>query len=338
MYQVKIFLFVAIVGFIATTSYILWPRQAELKLYFTPLHENDTNSINKNLLPTDDYGNILNIKFGFKILNNICNDENSKPLLLILVHSSANNFFRRQLIRNSWGKATENLRIAFLVGQSPIEDINFEIKRESNKNGDIIQGDFQDTYHNITYKHTMGLKYFVYHCPEAKYILKIDDDVIANTPKLEKFLTEELSPYGAKDVLMCTTVVHARTLRSYRSKWRISFDEYPNRYFPTFCRGMAILYSPDVIFKIYKEAQENKKYIKLDDVFYTGLTAESVGFSSHSNIERLMSFEYKAKSSDAVVPNNLSSFLFIGSELNESDIVKVWNALQKETSRQLVDL
>ena len=33
------------------------------------------------------------------------------------------------------------------------------IRSESEKYGDLLQGDFQDNYHNLTLKHMMGLQY-----------------------------------------------------------------------------------------------------------------------------------------------------------------------------------
>lgn len=240
--------------------------QTNFYLKFTPLRKDEKPVFNLKLLQKDDYSKNLDISFHFQLLNPIC-IKTEEPLVLFLVHSSSDHFEKRQLIRDTWGKSSENVKIAFLIGHSLAAVTNEMLKVESFQHKDIIQGDFIDTYTNITYKHTMGLKYVIYHCPGVKYVVKVDDDILVNTSKLKSFLSREISPNGAKDVIMCTTVVNARTLRSYRSKWRISFDEYPYRYFPTFCRGMSIIYTPDVIFNLYNKAQRNKKYVKLDDVF-----------------------------------------------------------------------
>lgn len=327
----KIFLIlIGTLGLLASIYLILQFRQAEIQLNFTPLLENTHNTLNLDSLPKNDYNTLIDMKFEFKTLNLLCKNESSEPLLLILVHSSTGNFLKRQVIRDTWGKPSRKLRVAFLVGRPVTDETNAKLRTESLQNQDIIQGDFLDSYQNITYKHTMGMKYFIYHCIGAKYVLKVDDDIFVNTPKLKKFLTEEVSFHGAKDMILCITVVQARTLRSYRNKWRIGFEEYPKRYFPTFCRGMAILYSPDVLFNLYRMAQMNKKYVKLDDVFYTGITAAKIGYTSHSNIAPLMSFTYNDGIGQAYIPSDFNSYLFIGSELSEKDIMKLWNRIQKQ--------
>ena len=34
-----------------------------------------------------------------------------------------------------------------------------------------------DTYENLTYKAVLGLRWIIDHCQQAKFVLKIDDDV-----------------------------------------------------------------------------------------------------------------------------------------------------------------
>lgn len=309
------------------------PESREVILNVSPLSRNTRIELDLTLLPKNDYNSLIDIKFQFTILNLVCKQKSSDISLLILVHSSVTHFSKRQVIRDTWGRASATMKIIFLTARASKEDVNVRLKRESDQFEDIVQGDFADTYHNITYKHTMGLKYAIYHCPEAKYVLKVDDDVFVNTPMLTTFLSEKVSVYGAKDVLMCILMVHTMTLRSYRSKWRISFEEYPHRYFPTFCRGLAIIYSPDVIFDLYKKAQEVKKYVKLDDVFYTGLTADSIGFHHFTDIKPLISFVYKE--GKTYFPEELNTYLFVGSELDEEDLTAMWAQVEKEQREKL---
>lgn len=324
-----IFILIGVLVLSVTIFIMVLPGTTENKLNFTPLDKNGRESLPLDRLPHSDYHNLLNIKFHFTKINFVCGNSSEPPLLLILVHSSSEHFSKRQTIRTTWGAASDIVKIVFLVGQSHEKLVNTQLDMESKQYKDIVQGDFLDTYTNITYKHTMGMKYSIYHCSEAKYILKIDDDIFANIPKLEQFLIEDISPFGAKDVLMCAIIRKARALRSFRSKWRITFDEYPDRYYPQFCRGMAILYSRDVLFNLYRKAQENRKYVKLDDVFYTGITADNIGFNKHSNIDNLIHFMYNEKNEGFTIPDNLKSYLFVGSELKTGDVVKLWQNIQR---------
>ncbi|CAH2009417.1 unnamed protein product [Acanthoscelides obtectus] len=160
------------------------------------------------------------------------------------------------------------------------------LEEENRKYNDLVQGAFLDTYRNITYKHVMALKYAIYHCPQARYILKTDDDVFVNMPAMNNFLRYELSPYGASRVLFCTPRKNANVIRSYRSKWRVSFQEYPNRTYPTYCPGWSLLYSPDVVFALYREAQM-AEYFWIDDIHITGTLVERVKLK-HTDIEFLV--------------------------------------------------
>ena len=50
---------------------------------------------------------------------------------------------------------------------------------------------FQDTYHNLTLKTIMGLKWMSIFCPQAQYVLKTDDDIYVNVDLLHRSLLEE---------------------------------------------------------------------------------------------------------------------------------------------------
>lgn len=52
---------------------------------------------------------------------------------------------------------------------------------------------FQDSYHNLTLKTVMGLKWMSIFCPHAKFILKTDDDIYVNVPLLTSTAVEKES-------------------------------------------------------------------------------------------------------------------------------------------------
>jgi hypothetical protein len=62
------------------------------------------------------------------------------------------------------------------------------LEDESNLYQDMVIGPFLDSYRNLTYKHVMALKWVHYHCPEARYVLKSDDDVFVHTPALQRLI------------------------------------------------------------------------------------------------------------------------------------------------------
>ncbi|XP_034949289.1 beta-1,3-galactosyltransferase 5-like [Chelonus insularis] len=236
-----------------------------------------------NELPSSDETTLINLRnFKFMINHDPCNK--TQPLLLILIHSAPSNAAKRHVIRETWGKQTPEVVILFFVGLT--EEYQSRIIQEDNEYQDIIQGNFFDAYRNITYKHVMALKWATYYCSSAKYILKLDDDVFVHIPAVLDFLKHDLSPWGARRLILCELLSRKLVKRSWRSKWRVSPLEYPARYYPDYCLGWAILYSPDSVFLLYKEAQK-EPYFWIDDVHITGTVARKVNLT-HSPMHSLI--------------------------------------------------
>lgn len=249
---------------------------ASEEIHLIPLEPfNATSSFDsRKLLPADDFSQLIDInKFSFKINTFPCNDTKDGLLLLIMVTSNPHNFENRKLIRSTWGVSSDAVKIVFLIGETLDEDLRQKVLNESNTHLDMIQGSFIDGYRNMTYKHVMGLKWVLYYCPNARYILKADDDIVVSPKGLLNFLIESLSPWGVKDMILCHVQHDARVQRSFRSKWRVSPAEYSSTFYPDYCAGWAIIYSPDVILRLYLEAQKSK-YFWIDDAFITGILAE----------------------------------------------------------------
>ena len=52
-----------------------------------------------------------------------------------------------------------------------------KLREENKKHGDIVQGDFLDTYHNLSYKAIMGNLWVSQFCDQAEFVVKTDDDM-----------------------------------------------------------------------------------------------------------------------------------------------------------------
>ena len=150
----------------------------------------------------------------------------------------------------------------------------------------------------------------------AKYILKLDDDVFVNIPAVLDFLKHNLSPWGARRLILCDPL-SAKVKRSYRSKWRVSPREYPGRHYPIYCAGWAILYSPDTAFLLYREAQK-EPYFWIDDVHITGTIARKINLTQVS----LHSLVLTKKEKKYILSNSAfyKDFLFGPPDLTESEI------------------
>ena len=67
---------------------------------------------------------------------------------------------------------------------------NPQVVQEQRQFGDILQEDFVDSYMNLTLKSVMGLKWASRRCPSARFLMKTDDDMFVNVPKLLDYLTK----------------------------------------------------------------------------------------------------------------------------------------------------
>ncbi|NXH38453.1 B3G5B glucosaminyltransferase, partial [Dicaeum eximium] len=59
---------------------------------------------------------------------------------------------------------------------------------ESRQHGDILQGDFADTYGNLSRKTLLLLRWARACCAPAPFLLKADDDVFVNVPAVATYL------------------------------------------------------------------------------------------------------------------------------------------------------
>lgn len=284
-------------------------------------------------LPSKNDANVLIDlnKFDYLINQAACDDPISNniepPIVIILIHSAARNWHKRNVIRETWGEKDPRARIYFLLGAVKSSLVQKRLELENKTFEDIIQGNFIDAYRNMTYKHTMALKWFVYNCPKVKYLLKADDDVFVNTPAVYDLL--EAGFNNAQNLIFCYRIEEARVKRTYRSKWRVSTKEFRGWYYPPYCPGFTIIYSSDVVSRLYQAAQKNA-YLWIDDVYITGVIAQLVNinitpFSKYYMNDHVLNdlIDGKRKLTD-IEP----IFLFTEPNLHEKQIRDLWKIIK----------
>ena len=67
--------------------------------------------------------------------------------------------------------------LVFLLGTPASPSQQMAIEREAKKEGDMIQGDFKDSYRHLAYKNVMGKLWASRFCPQAEFVVKSDDDM-----------------------------------------------------------------------------------------------------------------------------------------------------------------
>ncbi|XP_064465994.1 beta-1,3-galactosyltransferase 5-like [Ornithodoros turicata] len=222
--------------------------------------------------------------FRYLLSSNRCQGADD-IFLVVFVHSAPSHFHKRRAVRETWGNATflkavtgETMVLTFMVGHVNDSQTRDSIVQESALHGDIVMGNFFDSYRNLTYKHIMGLKWVTYFCRNARYVLKTDDDVFIDLFQMTAYLREALGPMAPPNLMMCVLIRRPFVKRSQRSKWRVSFQEYRQNRYPPYCSGWGILMSPDVVFNLYR-VSAGIPYFWVDDVLVSGILAKRIGLS-----------------------------------------------------------
>ncbi|KAK8767921.1 hypothetical protein V5799_005298 [Amblyomma americanum] len=200
--------------------------------------------------------------------------------LLVLVHSAAAHFAERDVIRTSWGAGTSwlkslRLRVVFLLARTPTDPaLEDRMIRENHRYGDTVQGNFVDSYRNLTYKHVMALRWASARCGDVTRVLKMDDDIFVHIFQLGAILdrTASLPP----KTLVCYVQKQMPISRSEGSKWRVTESEYPGSFFEDYCSGWAYLADMAAVRAMVAEARF-RPYFWVDDVHVTGTLARMGG-------------------------------------------------------------
>ena len=199
--------------------------------------------------------------------------------LLIFIHSAPGNSFGRGIVRETWLEYCKNntggVRYAFLIGEV-VENttIKENVLIESQKFGDIIKGDFIDSYNNLTYKTIMGFKWVSTRCSAAKAVMKTDDDSYVNVPNALKIVRNKFSLLLNGVVGKCYQKSNPR--RDKNDKWYVSKETYPRKYYPEYCSGSGYMTSYQIARKIY-EISSSIPFFHIEDVF-VGMCIEKLGY------------------------------------------------------------
>ncbi|XP_048776867.1 beta-1,3-galactosyltransferase 1-like [Ostrea edulis] len=217
------------------------------------------------------------------VLNNdgICDLKNSVDSIriIILIFSTHANTDRRKALRESWllpyRHNQDNIRYAFLLGMTSNPSLQGRLETESALYKDIVQENFLDSYHNLTIKTVMALKWVITHCNHAKFMMKTDDDMYVNTESLKIALQQ----HGIQ--LLRSVGGHCwlkgRPQRQRSSKWYASYRMYPQKIYPGFCSGTGYVTSISMAKKLF-DVTPHVPFFHLEDV-YVGLCLYALGLS-----------------------------------------------------------
>ncbi|XP_072286627.1 beta-1,3-galactosyltransferase 9 [Pyxicephalus adspersus] len=173
--------------------------------------------------------------------------------LLLVIFSSPENKTRRERIRNTWANTTSIkghiVTRVFMIGKVDSEFVQTDVFNESQVYQDIVQGGFLENYIKDTTKTIMMMEWIVTFCPNARFILKAEQETFVNVQSLAGYL---LSLESRMDDIYIGKINHHNLPdRDPQSPKYVPVSAYSQTYYPDFCSGSAMAISQNVLRKMY---------------------------------------------------------------------------------------
>lgn len=218
----------------------------------------------------------------------ICSTRVKYMTILILVPSMPSNYLVRDSIRSTYGSYAHktfyvednvhgkedqrvSVKLAFLVGKDNDIETESMIQKESRTHGDIIYADFIESYRNLTWKMLIALNWVTMYCNNIDFMLKVDEDVFVNIPKLVKELRAR--PYDKQGSIYGFLYHNSNVNR--KGSMGITMNEFPLHKYPTYASGNSYVISGNIISRLLM-ASEYLPYMPKEDAFITGCLARVI--------------------------------------------------------------
>ncbi|KAM4549163.1 N-acetyllactosaminide beta-1,3-N-acetylglucosaminyltransferase 3-like isoform 2-T2 [Odontesthes bonariensis] len=261
-------------------------------------------------------------------------NKSGEIFLLLVIKSSPGNYERREVLRKTWAKERSHngvqIRRIFISGTSgdgfEKEQLNKLLKLEYNESGDMLQWDFSDTFHNLTLKQTLFLKWMAENCPNARFVLNGDDDVFAHTNNMIEYLQSLPDNDGNKHLFTGYLFQNERPVRWPPSKYYVPTQiQESNQYLP-YCGGGGFLMSGYTAKVIYRMSQHIPLH-PIDDA-YMGMCLSKAGLAPSSHIGvKTLGLGTLSKPQDDLEPCYLRELLLVHRFL-PSQMYMMWKQVQ----------
>ena len=223
----------------------------------------------------------------------VCRNTTQIDLLVVII-SGPRNWHRRNIVRTTWANnmniyGNTNVKHIFLIGNSPF---NRRIRNENSIFGDLTLQNFKDSYLNLTLKTLMGLEWGRKFCPQAKQIMKTDDDVFVIIPRVLQLIGQvnhSLSiVYGhcSRNVKPVRNEPIKETMR----KFFTPYTRYPHPVYPPYCQGIGYILSAQTADSVLSISL-NIPFFEWEDV-YIGMCLKAIGITLQSVKHFDLSLEY----------------------------------------------
>ncbi|XP_066977035.1 beta-1,3-galactosyltransferase 5-like [Macrobrachium rosenbergii] len=220
--------------------------------------------------------------------------------IIAYVHSSVSETEKRRITRETWARASEfdsgvKVGVVFMVGSAKTPREAAIVREESQAHRDIVQGEYDDSYHTLSYKALASLRWVSIYCPRVPWTLHADDDVLLDLFLLTRFLKE----VHKEDSFFCFNWKGSEVKRF--GKWQVSRTEFLEKNYPPYCSGAVWILATHLVYRLLN-ATRQEPFLWVDDVYITGILAKRAGIGHFGHLKEFLRIE-------KITPSDLGKFV-----------------------------
>ncbi|GFS12432.1 beta-1,3-galactosyltransferase 1-like [Elysia marginata] len=263
--------------------------------------------------------------------SNICHPDSPSILFIIPSVATAHAAVERLEIRKTWAShlygptwtQTSPVRLAFFFGSSGLSAQQLEfLKEESERYGDIVVGEFLDSYHNLSLKMAVTISWVAQNCPNVKAAIKIDMDTYVNVNLLVT-LIDQLPVGTHPNYVFGHRHGAQRPLVVRTGAWAVPESLYPFDRFPRYIYGHSYVISGPAV-KLMADGFPWFPVVPNEDAFATGIMTVTL------NITRFHhdSFAYLLEPRTLC---DMTNGVHATAVMKGENRIKLWNAFKTGT-------
>lgn len=168
------------------------------------------------------------------------------------------------------------IKRVFLLADSQNKYYEPLLQEEFNEYHDILQGDFIDSFRNLTLKDIMFLNWQQVYCPSVQFIFKGDDDVFVNIFNVLKYI-ESQNTETQRNLFTGSVLYPSPRITNPKSKYYVSSNLWSEKYYPPYVSGGGFIMSSYIAAQIF-EVMKILPIIPIDDAF-VGICLEKIGIN-----------------------------------------------------------
>lgn len=200
-----------------------------------------------------------------------CPSLGKKLKVVLMVISDPGNHDVRKEIRRTWGQNRSDVAVVFVMGTTNGMLLK-SLDAERFEFGDLVFARFKEDYRNLTLKSISVMQWVSEYCHMADFLLKVDDDMYINIPRL----LEVLYGLNVKQKALYGEVTRWRKpTRQIDSRYFVSHEEYPGDFYPDYLLGGCYMMPASLASAVY-HASLTQTFKTMEDVFITGFVAKSL--------------------------------------------------------------